>query len=91
MGVPRREFPWCVWLRPGLSAIAGFLGALPLALLAANAIMWKVVPARRALDAESKKFPSTDLQSSQKALTKVASVSVPLALTLLVLGALLPW
>lgn len=76
---------------PGLSATAAFLGALPLSLLASNALIQKVGPAGRVLDAESKQHPSTGYRSSQKTLIRVVAAWVPLALTLLVLGALLPW
>lgn len=88
---PGESFRGASGFGPGFSAIASFLGAVPLALLTANALIWKAAPARRALEAEAKPHPSTTYRSSQTTLAKVAALSVPLALALAALGALLPW
>jgi hypothetical protein len=46
--------------------------ALAIAMVAANAVLWLVPPARRALEAEARPFPGTDFRSAQRTLIRVA-------------------
>lgn len=74
-----------------LAAVAPAFGAIPIAFLIGNCLVWLVPPARRGLDTEAQQFPSTSFVNAQKQLLKFAYIVVPISLALSVIGALLPW
>ncbi|MBJ6802809.1 hypothetical protein [Geomonas propionica] len=74
-----------------LAAVTPFFGALPVAMIIGNFLVWLIPPARKALDEEAKPFPSTSFINAQKQLLKLAYVLVPVSLALGILGALMPW
>jgi hypothetical protein len=74
-----------------LAAVAPFFGALPLAMIIGNFVVWLIPPARRMLDEEAKPIPSTSFINSQKQLLKLAYIIVPVSLVLSIIGAVMPW
>jgi hypothetical protein len=74
-----------------LAAVAPFFGAVPVAMIIGNFIVWLIPPARRILDEEAKPFPSTSFINSQKQLLKLAYTIVPVSLALSITGAVMPW
>lgn len=84
-----------IWQSQGLGtilvAVSPFFGALPLAMIAGNFLIWLLPPARRVLDHETQSVPSASYRNAQKQLFKIALVLVPVSLLLSVTGVLLPW
>jgi len=74
-----------------LTAISPFFGALPLAMIVGNFLVWLIPPVRRVLDEEARLYPSTRYRNSQKQLFKLALVSVPLSFLFSVIGAFFEW
>jgi hypothetical protein len=74
-----------------LATISPFFGAIPLALILGNFLIWFVPPARNVLDAEAKAFPETSFWNAQKKLFKLSLVMVPVSVALSISGVLLPW
>ncbi|MDD2540626.1 MAG: hypothetical protein PHH28_06230 [Desulfuromonadaceae bacterium] len=74
-----------------LAAVTPFFGALPVAMIIGNFLVWLIPPVRKVLDAEAKQFPSTSFLNSQRQLLKFAYVLVPVSLALAIIGALMPW
>ncbi len=72
-------------------AVAPGLAALVVTLLVANFVLRCMGPARRALDLEAEGCPGVGFEAVQRRLLRVATVVVPLALGLALVGALLPW
>jgi hypothetical protein len=76
---------------PGITLIAAFIGCVPIAMLAANAVVRLIPPARSALDTEAAGHAGTDFRSSQRGLLRIAAIIVPLALAAAVAGAAMSW
>lgn len=74
-----------------ITVMAPVLAAGPLGMLVGNFLVWKVGPARTALDREAEPHPITTYGSSQSALRKLFLFAVPIALVATVLGVLFPW
>lgn len=74
-----------------LAAVTPFFGALPVAMIIGNFLVWLIPPVRKVLDEEAKPFPSTSFINSQKQLLKLAYVLVPVSIALAIVGALMPW
>jgi hypothetical protein len=76
---------------PGVSAVAAVFFSIPLALVTANALIWHIPSARRALEFEAQGLPKASYRSSQRTLRRCAAWLSGGALVLLVVGAAFPW
>jgi hypothetical protein len=74
-----------------LMAIGPLFAWLVPAMVIGNLLVASIGPARRALDAEAKTVPRTDLASSNRALLKMSLVLTPPALLVSFLGAFTAW
>lgn len=74
-----------------LAAVAPFFGAVPVAMITGNFLVWLIPPARKVLDEEAKPFPSTSFINSQRQLIKMAFILVPVSLAIAIIGAVMPW
>ncbi|WKE67225.1 hypothetical protein PVT67_08310 [Gallaecimonas kandeliae] len=74
-----------------LSAIAPFLGLIPLSMLIGNYIVFLVHPARKALDTEAKGVRGTTFLEAQKGLLKLTMILIPIFYGLALVGVFLPW
>ncbi|HEX9084497.1 MAG TPA: hypothetical protein VF836_07145 [Gemmatimonadaceae bacterium] len=76
---------------PILTTVSPLLAAIPLAMLFANALVWIIPPARRALEREAMLGPRASFQTTQGCLLRGSTLMVPIALALGILGTLMSW
>jgi hypothetical protein len=88
---PGQLFRNCSGVGTVLAAVAPVLGSVPISFLLGNLFVWSIPAARRTLDNEAKKYPSTSFKNSQQALGKIAIFVVPASVLVSIVGALLPW
>jgi hypothetical protein len=74
-----------------LAAVSPLFGAMPVAMITGNFLVWLLPPVRRVLDHEAEPVPFTSYRNAQKQLFKIALVFVPVSLLLSVVGVLLEW
>ena len=74
-----------------LMVVPPFFPAVAIGMLLANAILWCISPARRALERESKGFPGTDFAAAMKQVGLAGLVLLAIAIPLSILGAIDPW
>ena len=72
-----------------LIAIASFVAAVAPALLATNFLVYRIAPARRAMDVEDRGFSGVGYRSSQRALLKFGIWLLAICLPLILVGAAL--
>ncbi len=72
-------------------AISPFFGAIPLAMIIGNFLVWLIPPVRQVLEDEARPFPSTKYKNAQKQLFKLALFFVPISLLFAIIGAFLEW
>jgi len=87
---------WSVWMRhlsgpmtlpQALLTLGPMIATLLVAALIGNFIIYRIPPARRAMDAEDRDHPGTDYATAQKALGQLALYATPITLLLLFAGA----
>ena len=74
-----------------VASVAPFFAAIPLAFIVANAMIWLVPPARRALNHEAQGHPGTTFRQSQQQLLAISKLLVPIALTIAAVGVVFSW
>jgi hypothetical protein len=74
-----------------VTTVAPLLAAVPLGMLVDNALVWRVQPARTALDREASSHPALSYRASQLALLKVSVVAFVVSAAASTLGVLRPW
>ena len=72
-----------------LVSIASFIVAIPAAMLVTNFLVYRIAPARRAMEAEDRNFPGVGYRSSQHALFKLWLWLLAICLPLILVGAAL--
>jgi hypothetical protein len=75
---------------PILTTVSPLFAAIPLGMLFANALVWLIPPARRALEREAL-APRASFQTTQGCLLRGTTLMVPIALALGILGTLMTW
>lgn len=55
----------------GIYMVSWLFAAIPLSMLAANALLWCVPPLRRIFEREAEGYPGTDYASTQKSLLRL--------------------
>lgn len=69
-----------------LMLVPPLIAALVPAMIASNFLVYRIPAARRAMENEDRGIPGVDYCSSQRALTKVAAVLIPIAVMLALIG-----
>jgi len=70
-----------------LISIASFVASIAPAMLVTNFLVYRIAPARRAMEAEDRNFRGVGYKPSQRALLKIGLWSLAFCLPLIVLGA----
>ena len=72
-----------------LISISSAISAIAPAMFVTNFLVYKIAPARRAMEAEDRNYPGVGYRSSQRALLKLELWVLAICLPLLLIGAAL--